>query len=48
MNKSFSKFTLIVDKEAFENSFDGFAALGLAMTGMYYQAFEVSIRMTLR
>ncbi|QUW22904.1 hypothetical protein JSQ81_04825 [Sporosarcina sp. Marseille-Q4063] len=39
-NKSFSKFTLIVDKEAFENSFDGFAALGLAMSGMYYQVFD--------
>lgn len=39
-NKDFSKFTLEVDKEAFENSFDGFAALGLAMSGMFYQLFE--------
>ncbi|WP_210468173.1 hypothetical protein [Sporosarcina sp. 6E9] len=39
-NKSFSKFTLIVDKEAFENGFDGLAAFGLAMSGMYYQVFD--------
>lgn len=39
-NKDFSKFTLEVDKEAFENSFDGFATLGLAMSGMFYQLFE--------
>ncbi|MDW0115033.1 hypothetical protein QT711_17875 [Sporosarcina saromensis] len=39
-NKDFSKFTLEVDKEAFENSFDGFAAMGLGMTGMLYQLFN--------
>lgn len=39
-NKDFSKFTLEVDKEAFENSFDGFAALGLAMSGMFYQVYD--------
>ncbi|ARK32300.1 hypothetical protein [Halalkalibacter krulwichiae] len=39
-NQSYSEFTLVVDQEAFENSFDGFAALGLAMTGMYYQIFN--------
>lgn len=39
-NANFSKFTLTVDKEAFENSFDGFVALGLAMTGMFYQLFD--------
>ncbi|MBD7985948.1 hypothetical protein H9649_15355 [Sporosarcina sp. Sa2YVA2] len=39
-NKDFSKFTLEVDKEAFENSFDGFAAMGLAMSGMFYQLFD--------
>ncbi|MBS4177745.1 hypothetical protein KHA89_09500 [Bacillus sp. FJAT-49731] len=38
-NKSFSEFTLVVDQEAFENSFDGFAALGLGMTGLFYQVF---------
>jgi len=39
-NGSFSEFTVVVDKAAYENSFDGFAMLGLAMSGMYYQAFE--------
>ncbi|WP_206435589.1 hypothetical protein [Siminovitchia acidinfaciens] len=38
-NKKFSEFTLVVDQEAFENSFDGFAALGLGMTGLYHQVF---------
>lgn len=39
-NGSFSEFTVVVDKAAYENSFDGFATLGLAMSGMFYQAFE--------
>ena len=39
-NKDFTKFTLTVDKEAFENSFDGFAAMGLAMSGMFYQVYD--------
>lgn len=39
-NASFSEFTLVVEKEKFENSFDGFAALGLALSGMYYQLFD--------
>ena len=39
-NKDFSKFTLTVDKEAFESSFDGFAAMGLAMSGMFYQVYD--------
>jgi len=39
-NESFSEFTVVVDKAAYENSFDGFAMLGLAMSGMYYQAFD--------
>ncbi|MFC0561336.1 hypothetical protein [Halalkalibacter alkalisediminis] len=39
-HNSYSEFTLVVDQEAFENSLDGFAALGLAMTGMYYQLFN--------
>jgi len=39
-NGSFSEFTVVVDKATFENSFDGFATLGLAMSGMYYQAFD--------
>lgn len=39
-NDSFSEFTLVVDKAAYENSFDGFAALGLGMAGAYYQIFN--------
>ena len=40
VNKDISKFTLTVDKEAFENSFEGFAVLGLAMSGMFYQVYD--------
>ncbi len=39
-NKNFNEFTLEVNREAFENSFDGFATLGIGLTGMYYQVFE--------
>ncbi len=39
-NNSFSEFTLVVDKEAYENSMDGFAAIGLGMSGMMYQLFS--------
>ena len=39
-NKSFSEFTLSVNKEEFENSLDTMASLGLALTGMYYQLFN--------
>lgn len=39
-NKSYSEFTMVVDKAKFENSFDGFATLALGATGMYYQAFN--------
>lgn len=39
-NKSFSEFTLVVDKEAYEKSFDGFASLGLGISAMYYQLFD--------
>ncbi|MCM3584849.1 hypothetical protein M3182_03700 [Mesobacillus maritimus] len=39
-NDSFSDFTMIVDKEAFENSFDAFATFGLGLSGMYYQLFS--------
>ncbi len=39
-NKSFSEFTLLVDKEAYENSMDGFAAFGLGISGAYYQLFN--------
>ncbi|MFD1705156.1 hypothetical protein ACFSCZ_00130 [Siminovitchia sediminis] len=39
-NKNFSEYTLVADQEAYENSFDGFAALGLGLTGMYHQVFS--------
>lgn len=39
-NKSFSEFTMIVDRHSFENSFDGFAALSLGLSGMMYQLFD--------
>lgn len=39
-DKSFSEFTMVVDREAFANSFDGFAALGLGLSGMVYQLFS--------
>lgn len=38
--KSFKEFTVVVEKAAFENGFDGFAALGLGMSGLYYQLFN--------
>lgn len=37
--KNFQEFTLKVEREVFENSFDGFATLGLGFTGIYYQVF---------
>ncbi|MGM9928025.1 MAG: hypothetical protein ACI35P_08735 [Bacillus sp. (in: firmicutes)] len=39
-NKSFDEFTVTVNREAFENGFDGFALLGLAIQSMYYQYFD--------
>ncbi|RHW36687.1 hypothetical protein D1B33_09815 [Lysinibacillus yapensis] len=39
-NKSFTEFTLLVDKASFENSFDGFAILGLGFQGSMYQLFN--------
>jgi hypothetical protein len=39
-NKSFSEFTLSVDKEKYQGSFDGFAVIILGITGMYYQLFS--------
>lgn len=39
-NKDFTEFTLVVEKEKFENSFDGFAAMGLGISGLYYQTFN--------
>lgn len=39
-NKPYTEFTLVVDQEKFNNSFDGFASLGLGMSGMFYQLFN--------
>ncbi|MBH5317100.1 hypothetical protein I6N90_04660 [Paenibacillus sp. GSMTC-2017] len=39
-NESFSEFTLIVDKEAYESSLDGMASLGLFFSASLYQLFE--------
>lgn len=38
--KKFTEYEVTVDQEAFENSFDGFAILGLAMSGMFYQLYD--------
>lgn len=39
-NDNFSEFTLVVDKAKYENSMDGFAAIGLGMSGMMYQLYN--------
>ncbi|WP_246366969.1 hypothetical protein [Paraliobacillus salinarum] len=40
VNKDFSKFTMIVDQEKFENSFDGLVSFTLGISGMFYQLFD--------
>ena len=39
-NNSFTEFTLVVDRSAYENSFDGFAAFGLYFAAMFYQIID--------
>ena len=39
-NDKLTEFTMIVDREAYESSFDGFAILGLGLQGMLYQTFD--------
>lgn len=39
-NKSFTKVEVIVDRDKFENSLDGFAVLGIAFQSMFYQVFD--------
>ncbi|MGO5014985.1 hypothetical protein ACTQ5K_24540 [Niallia sp. Sow4_A1] len=39
-NKSFSEFTLVVDKEKYEDSMDSFAIFSLGITGMMYQLYS--------
>lgn len=41
-NDNFSKITLLVDEEKFNNSFDSFATLAVGMSGMMYQIFDGS------
>ncbi|TXK76926.1 hypothetical protein [Paenibacillus sp. N3.4] len=42
-NKSFSEYTISVNQEAYKNSFDGFAALGLGITGMYFEPLMTKV-----
>jgi hypothetical protein len=39
-NPSFSEFTMVVDREAYENSMEGFASFTLGMTGLMYQLYD--------
>jgi PBP1b-binding outer membrane lipoprotein LpoB len=39
-NDSFSEFTMIVEKEKYENSMDAFATMSLGMSGMMYQMYD--------
>lgn len=39
-NQSFTEFTLVVNKNAYENSLDGIAILGLSLAGGMYQVFD--------
>lgn len=40
VNKKYDAYEITVDKENYENSFDGFGVLGVAFSSMYYQLFE--------
>ncbi len=39
-NDSYSEFTMIVEKEKYENSMDAFATMSLGMSGMMYQMYD--------
>lgn len=40
-NRDFTKFTVVVsDQKSYENSFDGFASIGVGLSGLYYQLFS--------
>lgn len=39
-NKRFDSFTVEVQRDAFENSLDGFGLLAIGFSGMYYQLFD--------
>lgn len=40
ISNDYETYTLQVDREAFENSFDGVATLSIGIVGSYYQAFD--------
>lgn len=39
-NDSFSDVTLVVDREAFESSFDTFATMAIGLSGIMFQAYD--------
>ncbi|WP_208558960.1 hypothetical protein [Marinilactibacillus kalidii] len=39
-NDDFSEFSVVVDKAVYEEGFDGFGVMGLAISALYYQVFE--------
>ncbi|MFD0589236.1 hypothetical protein ACFQZE_14640 [Paenibacillus sp. GCM10027627] len=39
-NAAFSEFTIIVDKEAYENGIDSLSSLGIVAASTYYQLFN--------
>lgn len=40
IKNKYDHYEVIVDREGFENGFDGFGLLGVAFSSMYYQLFE--------
>ncbi|WP_040226524.1 hypothetical protein [Bhargavaea cecembensis] len=38
--RKYREFTVTVDREQYENSFDGFSLFGVGFAGMYYQLFD--------
>lgn len=39
-NESFTEYILEVDRELYEDNFDGFSVMGLGMSGLFYQLFN--------
>lgn len=39
-NRNMTELSIVVNKEEFENSFDGFALFSLGFTGLFYQIFN--------
>lgn len=39
-NESLTEYQLEVDRELYEDSFDGFSVMGLGMSGLFYQLFN--------